>query len=245
MSRRVGEIPLPSKSSPRATKRAAARSSRPKRKQRQRGRPGDSGASVGADAIVLEVCELLREVAPRDVTLLRVARHARIDRSLIRYYFKNRPSLLLAAARHLFAQLRNELDSVERIPEEDAEEQIRARARALLRFQIKHPYFHRLMVDEVVNSDHPEAQAFFKSFTSLGVSDHRAKTAAIARHPGMRSVDGAFLYMALIGMCEFFVTGAPILEVAFGKGYDVEAVNRQYEKFLTDYIVDGLRKRPA
>jgi hypothetical protein len=60
----------------------------------------------------------------------------------------------------------------------------------------------------------------------------------------MRAVDGAFLYMALIGMCEFFVTGAPILKVAFGRDYDVAAVNRQYETFLVDYIVDGLHRRP-
>jgi AcrR family transcriptional regulator len=210
--------------------------------QRARGRPRDKGATVGADAILMEVCELLREVAPGDVTLLRVAQHAGVDRSLIRYYFKNRSSLLLAAARHLFAQLQHELSSIEHIPAEAAETRIRESARALLRFQIKHPYFHRLMVDEVVNSDHPEALAFFKSVTATGVRNHREIADSIAGHAGMRRIDGAFLYVALIGMCEFFVTGAPILKVAFGKDYDVEAVNRQYETFLTDYIVDGLRR---
>lgn len=224
--------------SPLKSKRRAARTSR----QRPRGRPRDSGASVGADAIVMEVCELLREVAPREVTLLRVAQHAGVDRSLIRYYFKNRSSLLLAAARHLFAQLQNELTVLEGIPREAPEEKIRQSARALLRFQIRHPYFHRLMVDEVVNSDHPEALAFFKSFTSAGVSNHREIADSIATRPGMRAVDGAFLYLALIGMCEFFVTGAPILKVAFGRDYDVAAVNRQYEKFLGEYVVDGLRR---
>jgi len=213
--------------------------------QRARGRPRDNGASVGADAIVLEVCELLREVAPRDVTLLRVAQHARVDRSLIRYYFKNRSSLLLAAARHLFAQLQNELAGLEHIPPDAPEARIRESARALLRFQIKHPYFHRLMVDEVVNSDHPEALAFFKSFTGAGVRNHREIADAIAGHAGRRRVDGAFLYMALIGLCEFFVTGAPILKVAFGRDYDVTAVNRQYETFLADYIVDGLHRLRA
>jgi AcrR family transcriptional regulator len=217
----------------------------PKRtQQRARGRPRDDGASVGADAIVIEVCELLREVAPRDVTLLRVAQHAGVDRSLIRYYFKNRSSLLLAAARHLFAQLQHELTGVQNIPPEDPEARIRESARALLRFQIKHPYFHRLMVDEVVNSDHPDARAFFKSFTATGVRSHRDIADSIAQHAGMRAVDGAFLYMALIGMCEFFVTGAPILKVAFGRDYDVAAVNGQYETFLVDYIVDGLQRRP-
>ena len=216
----------------------------PKRsQQRARGRPRDNGASVGADAIVVEVCQLLREVAPRDVTLLRVAQHAGVDRSLIRYYFKNRSSLLLAAARHLFAQLQHELAGLQNIPAEDPEARIRESARALLRFQIKHPYFHRLMVDEVVNSEHPDALAFFKSFTAAGVRNHRGIAASIAQHTGMREVDGAFLYMAVIGMCEFFVTGAPILKVAFGRDYDGAAVSRRYETFLVDYVVDGLHRR--
>lgn len=220
----------------------ARRPAKRKPGQRARGRPRDNGASVGADSIVTEVCELLREVAPRDVTLLRVAQHAGVDRSLIRYYFKNRSSLLLAAARHLFAQLKNELAGLEHISADAPELRIRESARALLRFQIKHPYFHRLMVDEVVNSEHPEALAFFKSFTGSGVRNHRAIADSIAQHAGMRAVDGAFLYVALIGMCEFFVTGAPILKVAFGRDYDVEAVNRQYETFLADYVVDGLHR---
>lgn len=219
--------------------------SKPKRTQRRkRGRPEDQGGkSVGADAIVLKVCELLREVPPREVTLLRVAEYANVDRSLIRYYFRNRASLLLAAARHLFAQMRNEFTVADAVSADDPEAQLRALAGALLRFQIKHPYFHRLMIDEVVNSEEPDAQAFFKSFTSGAIAHYRTATRAVTRHTGFSSADGAFLYLALIGMCEFFVTGAPILRVAFGKDYDAEAVNRQYEKFITHYIVDGLHKR--
>jgi AcrR family transcriptional regulator len=219
---------------------------RPRRSQRRkRGRPDDLGGnSVGADAIVLRVCELLGDFPPRDITLLRVAQYAGVDRSLIRYYFKNRSTLLLAAARHLFAQMQaNAFAAVQDVSAEDAETQLRERARALLRFQIRHPYFHRLIVDEVVNSDEPDAQAFFKSMTSAAIAMYRSLAGAAARRRDIESVDGAFLYLAIIGMCEFFVTGAPILKVAFGKGYDAEAVNRQYEKFICDYVVDGLRKR--
>jgi TetR/AcrR family transcriptional regulator len=113
---------LTAKPSPRikpSPKLETDRQAKRKRQQRARGRPRDSGASVGADAIVREVCELLREFAPRDVTLLRVAQHAGVDRSLIRYYFKNRSSLLLAAARHLFAQLQSELAGLQSISPED------------------------------------------------------------------------------------------------------------------------------
>ena len=212
--------------------------------RRKRGRPHDQGGkSVGADAIVLNVCELLRDFAPREITLLRVADSAGVDRSLIRYYFTNRSKLLLAAARHLLAQLQNELSAAQHVPLDDPETQMREQVRALLRFQIRHPYFHRLMVDEVVNSDEPEAQAFFKSYTSAAVALYRGMAGAAARRAAIRQVDGAFLYMAAIGMCEFFVTATPILRVAFGKNYDAETVTRQYEKFIGDYVVDGLRKR--
>jgi AcrR family transcriptional regulator len=212
--------------------------------RRKRGRPEDQGGKrVGADAIVRKVCELLRDFAPQDVTLLRVAEYAGVDRSLIRYYFKNRSSLLLGAARHLFARLQDELEAAMHTSPEDPETQIRENARALLRFQIQHPYFHRLMIDEVFNSDDPEAQAFFESITSTAVAALRATASAAARRSENRSVDGAFLYMAIIGMCEFFVTGAPILNVAFGKDYDTDTVCRQYETFIRDYVVDGLRKR--
>jgi AcrR family transcriptional regulator len=212
--------------------------------RRKRGRPEDQGGKrVGADAIVLNTCELLRNIAPNDVTLSRVARYAGVDRSLIRYYFKNRSSLLLAAARQLVGQLRIELELAWDVPSEDPETRIRENIRALLRFQIEHPYFHRLMLDEVINSDEPEAREFFASITSAAVENLRAAATAAARSGATRPVDGAFLYMAIIGMCEFFVTGAPILKVAFGENYDIEDVCSQYENFICDYVVDGLRKR--
>src|SRR5262245_58722110 len=163
-------------------------------KPRKRGRPDDHGGrGVGADAIVLKVCELLRDVAPRDVTLLRVAQYAGVDRSLIRYYFTNRSSLMLAAARHLLGQMQNELSNARGVESDDPETQLRERARGLLRFQIKHPYFHRLMVEEVVNSDEPDARAFFKTFTAGGIAGYRACADAAGSHAGLRAVDGAFL----------------------------------------------------
>jgi len=223
------------------------RPSKPHRKKSARRKPGrplaQGSKRVGSDTIVQEVCELLRDFAPRDVTLLRVAQHAGVDRSLIRYYFKNRSTLLLAAARHLFSALKSELDSARESAPADPEAQIRANAVALLRFQLEHPYFHRLMIDEIFVSDDPEAKAFFESLTTVALAALRATAHAAAREGETRAVDGAFLYIAMIGMCEFFVMGAPILKVAFGKDYDAEAVAGEYEKFIRDYVVDGLRKR--
>lgn len=192
---------------------------------------------------MLKACELLREVAPRDLSLLKLARYAGVDRSLIRYYFKDRSSLLLAAARHLFGHLRSRLAVVETRRAEDPETRIREMAVVLLRFQLEHPYFHRLMIDEVVNSSNADAQEFFRSFTGRAAEDFRSMAAATARRGVSRAFDGVFLYLAVIGMCEFFVTGRPILEVAFGRGFDPAEVSRLYEGFLRDYVVDGIRRR--
>jgi TetR/AcrR family transcriptional regulator len=199
--------------------------------------------SVGADTIVVKACELLRGVAPRELSIVGLARHAGIDRSLIRYYFTDRSGVLLAAARHLFGLLRTRLALVETRFADDAESRIREMAATLLRFQIEHPFFHRLMIDEVVNSSNEEAQDFFRSFTVRAIGDYRGMAAATARRGAARAFDGVFLYLAVIGMCEFFVTGRPILEVAFGKGFDAAEVSRLYEGFLRTYVVDGIRRR--
>jgi AcrR family transcriptional regulator len=223
-----------------ASKPAAARGSRRKRSP---GRPRTSEQSVGAEGIVLKACELLREVTPRELSLLKLARYAGVDRSLIRYYFSDRSSLLLAAARHLFGQLRSRLAVIEARLADDPQSRIREMAAVLLGFQIEHPYFHRLMIDEVVNSPKREAQDFFRSFTVQGVEQFRAMAAATAQRGLTRPFDGVFLYLAIIGMCELFVTGHPILAVAFGEDYDPEDVNRRYEDFLREYVVNGIRKR--
>lgn len=221
---------------------ASARAPRA-RHRRSPGRPGSSELSVGADAIVLKACNLLREVAPRELTLLKLSRYAGVDRSLIRYYFTDRSSLLLATARHLFGLLTGRLSAVEKRLAEDPETRIRELAGVLLQFQIEHPYFHRLMIDEVVSSPNAQARAFFRSFTQQAVASYRAMAAATTRRSTARAYDGVFLYVAIIGMCEFFVTGRPILEVAFGESFDPAEVNRQYERFLREYVVDGIRKR--
>jgi len=228
---------------PQPATRDGAAHRRTVRRRRVRGRPATSELSVGAETLVLKACELLREVAPRELSLLKLARYAGVDRSLIRYYFTDRASLLLAAARHLFGLLRGRLGLIEGRLADEPEGRIRELAAGLLEFQIEHPYFHRLMIDEVVNSPKADARAFFRSFTEQGVANFRTMAAATTRRGAARDYDGVFLYLAIIGMCEFFVTGRPILEVAFGEEFDRADINRRYERFLREYVIDGIRRR--
>jgi TetR/AcrR family transcriptional regulator len=221
-------------------------SSPPSRKRvvrRARGRPREArGDAVGADAIVQAACALLVQRAPGEITLALVAQTMRIDRSLIRYYYRNRSNLMLALAQHLYGQLKAEF-RVTVADSGDPDAKIRGYAGALLRFQVRHPYFHRLVMDEVAKSRDAAAVAFMKSFTSEGLATYRELADAAAALPGVAPFDGAFLYLATIALTEMFATGTPFLRTAFGDDYDAEAVQRRYEQFITRFVVDGLRPR--
>jgi TetR/AcrR family transcriptional regulator len=222
---------------------SSSRAPRKRAVRRAPGRPREArGDAVGADAIVRAACALLVQRAPAEITLALVAQTMRIDRSLIRYYYRNRANLMLALAQHLYEQLKTEFRQG-KADSGGPEGQMRRHALVLLRFQVQHPYFHRLVMDEVAKSQDAAAMAFMKSFTAEGLSTYRALAEEAVKLPGVAPFDGAFLYLATISLTELFATGAPFLRVAFGDDYDAAAVQRRYERFITSFVVDGLRPR--
>lgn len=209
---------------------------------RSRGRPHGSGSQrVGAEAIIEAACELLRNSEPRDVTLALVARRVGADRSLIRYYFQNRATLLLAVSRHLFDKMLDSMRASRALRSDDADSRLRETVRALLRFHFEYPFFHRLVTEETSRSTDARAREFFRSFVEVGLRFHRSVAAQGAKEGRFRTYEAEFLYLAIIGMCEFFASGSAYLKVAFGKGIDPDAINRRYERFICSYVIDGIR----
>jgi AcrR family transcriptional regulator len=198
---------------------------------------------VGADAIVQGACQLLAERAPSEITLALVATTLRIDRSLIRYYFQNRSNLMLSLARHLYSKLKMEFQQAMEGASEDPDIRLQLTFRAMLRFQLKHPYFHRLLMDEVADSKDVAAVSFMRSITSDGLAHYQRLSESAAKRPGLARFDPVFLYIALIGMTELFATSTPFLRVAYGDHARPEEVAQQYEKFMSAFISGGVRKR--
>jgi AcrR family transcriptional regulator len=209
---------------------------------RSRGRPRRAGSlGVGAEAIIESVCKLLRKHEPREVTLALVARRIGADRSLIRYYFRNRATLLLAVSRHLFDKMLQSMRASRALRSDDADSRLRETVRALLRFHFEYPFFHRLVTEETSRSPDADAREFFRSFVDIGMRFHRTVAKQGAEEGQFRPYDAEFLYLAVVGMCEFFASGSAYLKVAFGKTYDADRINRQYEEFVCSYVVDGIR----
>lgn len=225
------------------TARAGAKSAEPAR--RGIGRPQLSEPKVGREALLEKTCELLRIMPPAQVTRAEVARFAGVDPGLIRYYFKDTSTLLVAAAESLCAKFGADMAKVGSLAGLGVEERVRARISALLALEIQQPNFNRLMIETVVGSPTPAAQKLMKDVNARGVGAYKALLDEGLASGEFREVDSAYLHFSIIALCEFFVAGLPILGVATGKKPDLKTMGESYRQFICDLVINGLRPLPA
>lgn len=207
--------------------------------RRSIGRPPASSPGVGRQALIEKTCELLRTMPPDKVTRAAVARHARVDPSLIRYYFKERSALLVAAAEQITSQFSSAIAkgvSESRTPAD----LLRLRVETMLSTNLANPFFHRLMVDEIVPAKSAAAKQLLHKVNSRGLEGYKSILAAGAKDGSLRQVEPAFLFLAIIGMCEFFLNGIPILKNLIGDDLDEVATTARYREFVVDLLLNGL-----
>jgi TetR/AcrR family transcriptional regulator len=198
---------------------------------------------VGREALITRTCEMLMQMPPNKITRAEVARHMNVDPSLIRYYFRDRSTLLLAAVARLTAELSRLMDEELARSELTPESRLRARVSALLKLNVTYPFFHRLMIDELVTLDTPAAVRFVEQLTREGVAGYAEVLDAGVKDGVFRRTSVPFLFLAVIGMCEFFVNGMPILRIVMGKDLDQRAISARYREFICDLMLDGLKTR--
>jgi len=209
-------------------------------KRRRIGRPAGGHEGVGRDALLEKTCELLREVPPDKVTRAEVARYTNVDPSLIRYYFKDRASLLVAAAEKLTSEFARNLDKAVKHSDNSPRSLLRARVGALFDLIVSHPYFHRLLIEEIVPSSTSAAKNMMKEMTERSVAGYEAILTAGVRDGSLRRVNSAQLLLAVIGMCEFFIAGLPILKLATGAKLSEKSAAGEYRDFICDLVLNGL-----
>ena len=119
-----------------------------------------------------------------------------------------------------------------------------ARVSALLQFEIAYPFFHRLLIDEFVHMKSPAVVQFMHELTTHSLDSYRALLDSGFDARVFRRSDSTFLFLAVIGVCEFFVKATSILRVAAGKNFDQRAVSVRYREFICDLLLNGLKLRP-
>ena len=206
--------------------------------KRGKGRPADN--SVGRDALLETAKRLIKDLPPARVTISLIAREAGVDPALVRYYFGDRSNLLMAVAENMLAgSTRAELDAAE--PLAAIEQVIRRTAH----FTSSTKHIHRLMVDELAGAKSAGIGEHLGALNRGAVKDLGLLMSDEGR-PGLRPVNPAFLHLALLGLFDFFASAEPVVRQLVPPGTDMKALAKEYEDFVVDLMLNGLRNpKPA
>ncbi|MGF7168958.1 AcrR family transcriptional regulator [Sphingobium xanthum] len=204
-------------------------------KKRGQGRPSDN--AVGRETVLNKTMELVQELPPARVTISLIAREAGVDPALIRYYFGDREKLLLAVVDKMLADVPPDVDH-------DAEpmELLEARIRNTARFTRSTKHVHRLMVDELADAKSADVR---RQQGEMNMRAVNAFAGLLARDGGttLRDVNPLFLHVALVGLFDFFVSARPVVRNLVPDGTDMDALGDDFEDFIVDLMLNGIRKR--
>jgi AcrR family transcriptional regulator len=216
------------------------RKRRPAARKRGQGRPKDPNTLVGRDAIIAATRELLKQMPPAAITRADIARFARIDPALIRYYFGTTEALLTAVATQLNSEMHERIRAAVKAAS-GSEQKLRARIRTFLAMHAENPNLNQLIVQKIVGSRQSDARAARAAMVEDSLRTLEEILAEGRDSGRMRQVDSRFLHIALIGMCDFFFTGRPVIAELFG---DANAsLVKSYGDFLTELVLSGLSPR--
>jgi AcrR family transcriptional regulator len=207
---------------------------------RSKGRPASGAQSVGREALITATCELLKTYPPNEVTRALVARHTQVDPSLIRYYFRDRSSLLVAAADSIGQRYRVMVEDAIAKTDKSARARLVARVGALIELDATYPFFNRLILEEVMPSPAPGARKMIKDMQSNALNRYTELVLTGLSEGTIRDVDPAYLFVSVVGLCEFLNASQSILEIATGTKLDRDKHVKTYRDFICNLIVDGV-----
>jgi len=210
-------------------------------RKRAQGRPNEGKNSVGPDSLLRAARELLTKLPPAQVTRAALARHAGVDPNLIRYYFKDRDSLLLAVIDEIVTE--ESKRSARPAAAGGPVERLRTQVRQLVDFHQRHPYFHRLLVEEIATLKTQRGRQLMQRLNDLTVKNYGAIFRDGVKDKSLRALDPLFVHIAVVGACELFMSSKLLLENAFGKGAAPTQHARRFADTVVQLLVDGARQR--
>jgi AcrR family transcriptional regulator len=205
--------------------------------RRGKGRPTASASGVGSEALVSAARALLQELPPAQVTSTAIARRANADPALVRYYFGNRENLLFEVAKQIGAE-------ANRPPPDEGDpiELLADMIHLTFRFTRSAKHMQRLMIEELDSASSAEVREKMREWNRQPLSNY-AKLQELDSDGKLRPFDPLFMHLAVVGISDFFASGAPLIELLVPPGTDMEDLGRQYEGFVTRLLTEGVRKR--
>ncbi len=205
---------------------------------RQKGRPRSNAPKIGSEKVVDTARRLLRQPRPLQISRSEVAKAAGVDEKLVRYYFEKYEDLLDQVTDASIADLEKVMTEASK-PQKKASQVVRSRVNALIDFLAENPTFFKLLVDRVYSVTGKAARTRLEELNTRAYERHLGAIQAGRKAGEFRDdFDPRLLYIAIVGMSEFFTTGRPVVEFIFGENAD--QVRGRYEKFVFELIMKGV-----
>lgn len=214
------------------------------RTKRNAGRPVGSD-SVGHEAVLLATISLLRDKTVEKLTLSDVAAAAKVDRALVRYYFRDKTGLLRAVTARVLNELQGKSQTMF-TQHGTLEEKIRMRLELLIDVMHEMPQFAQLVFAEIYGmgaAGHEESvdvDGLAQDVVSRGLALTRVLIESKEVDTVGRALDPRFLHIMVLGACVFFATSGPLLQRMFADNAPNRSLTDDYISFLTKMLMRGL-----
>jgi AcrR family transcriptional regulator len=210
------------------------------KKTRGIGRPTNKG-SIGKEVLIEKTAQLLRTVPPEKLSLTAAAQAANVHLTLLKYYFQDRTRLLTEVARHLTVTLGKRVEAAED-DRPAPPERLRIRIDAMVDFYVENPFYHRLMVEIIAETEDPLAAELINHWMSRTLEIYRGIMADGVQQGSLRPLDVSFTYLAMMGLCEQFHHS---LRLFGDRATERADAAKRYKAFLYDFVFNGIGTRSA
>jgi hypothetical protein len=100
----------------------------------------------------------------------------------------------------------------------------------------------RLMIDECAEAKSPNVRKRVRELNALAVTGY-AKLLDQHRSQPLEPADPLLVYIAIIGMAEFFFAAQPMIQPLLSKKTSTHALAERYKEFIVGMVLNGLKPR--
>jgi AcrR family transcriptional regulator len=193
-------------------------------------------------ALLQSAIKLLNRDGVGNVSLNDVARDAKLNPALVKYYFGSKDRLFQAVLEQIVAEWRTEILASARTTATPAEA-LRERARATMHFLRRYPLLTRLILHQISTSRSKEARYFIEHFARVNFEEHRRILERGVEDGSFRRVDPTFFFVSYVGSGDLFGLALPILRRLFRNKKSDDELFAQFTEHAVDMLVDGIAAR--
>lgn len=210
--------------------------------QRRQGRPPKDDSQALRDKIIAATRELLRKSPPDSISRIDIARAAKVDPALIRYYFGSKDDVLSAVALTFMEDfIKSDYD----VPPSGEVQDLVHRIMTVMMTMIENvPYMHDLLVREIGRLGTPggvKIRNAFIDYPSVRIEQAIGSTDSIK----LARKELQFFRMMTIAICAFPIRERGFVEQIFGRDHFDAELTKDYCNFVARIFAQGMKPRPV